>query len=157
MTLPPLRRSWRRVRLTLVREQAEQPYQQPRIVRSGQDVAALVREFLANDPRERFAVVYLDGQHRPIAIHDAHVGTANSTECHPREVFGPGLQLAAVAVVVAHNHPSGDPTPSTSDHGVTKRLTEAGELLGIQMLDHLVIGTERFYSFASQGYYPYVL
>src|SRR5499427_8944501 len=90
------RRSWRRVRLSLVREQADRPY----AVRSAGDVVGLLRAFLRDDPRERFAVVYLDTRHRPIAVHDASTGTANGCMVHPREVFGPAVMLAATAVVV---------------------------------------------------------
>lgn len=142
-----VRKSWRRVRLSLVREQAEAPY----VLRAAPDVAELVRSFLRDDPRERFVVVYLDSRHRPIAIHDAHVGTASASPVHPREVFGPAVQLAAAALVVAHNHPSGDPRPSPEDRRITDRLRAAGELLGIEVLDHLVLGSDRFYSFASEG------
>lgn len=142
------RRNWRRVRVSLVREQADRPY----AVRHAGDVVGLLRAFLGDDPRERFAVVYLDTKHRPIAVHDAHVGTCDSSPVHPREVFGPALSLAATSIVVAHNHPSGDPTPSANDRAVTDRLRQAGELLGIALLDHVVIGSERFYSFASEGF-----
>jgi DNA repair protein RadC len=142
------RRTWRRVRLSLVREQADRPY----AVRSAGDVVGMLRAFLGDDPRERFAVVYLDTRHRPIAVHDAHVGTCDSSPVHPREVFGPAVMLAATAVVVAHNHPSGDPTPSAEDRAATQRLRAAGELLGIELLDHLVIGDERVYSFASETF-----
>lgn len=138
------RATWRRVRLSLVRERADQPY----AMRCGADVVGLVRAFLRDDPRERFVAVYLDARHRPIAVHDASTGTADQSLAHPREVFGPALQLAAVALVVAHNHPSGDPTPSAQDRAVTERLREAGDLLGVRMLDHLVIGSESYYSFS---------
>ena len=140
------RRTWRRVRLSLVREQAEHSYSHPRAIRHGGDVAALLREFLGDDPRERFAVVYLDTRHRPIAVHEAHVGTCDGTPVHPREVFGPAVALAATSIVVAHNHPSGDPTPSAEDRLVTDRLRDAGVLLGIQLLDHVVVGSSRYYS-----------
>lgn len=143
------RRSWRRVRLSLVREAAAQPY----AVRHAGDVVGLLRSFLDDDPRERFAVVYLDTKNRPIAVHDAHVGTCDSSPVHPREVFGPAVALSATSVVVAHNHPSGDPTPSPEDRAVTARLRDAGELLGIPMLDHVVLGTARYYSFASESFH----
>jgi DNA repair protein RadC len=141
------RRTWRRVRVSLVREQADRPY----AVRHAGDVVGLLRAFLGDDPRERFAVVYLDTRNRPIAVHDAHVGTCDSSPVHPREVFGPALSLAATAIIVAHNHPSGDPTPSANDRAVTERLRQAGELLGIALLDHVVIGSERYYSFADEA------
>lgn len=141
------RRSWRRVRVSLVREQADRPY----AVRHAGDVAGLLRAFLADDPRERFVAVYLDTRNRPIAVHDAHVGTCDSSPVHPREVFGPAVALAATSIVVAHNHPSGDPTPSAEDRAVTERLRQAGELLGIPLLDHLVLGDQRYFSFAEEG------
>jgi hypothetical protein len=105
----------------------------------------------ARRSRERFAVVYLDTRNRPIAVHDAHVGTCDSSPVHPREVFGPALSLSATSIVVAHNHPSGDPTPSAEDRAVTARLRDAGELLGVRMLDHLVMGDGRYYSFADEA------
>jgi DNA repair protein RadC len=148
MTALVERRTWRRVRLSLVREQAERPY----TIRHGGDVVGLLRSFLGDDPRERFAVVYLDTRHRPLAVHDAHTGTCDSSPVHPREVFGPAVALAATAIVIAHNHPSGDPTPSAEDRRVTERLRAAGELLGIELLDHLVIGEDRVYSFASEAF-----
>lgn len=143
------RRTWRRVRVSLVRERADHPYS----MRNGTDVAELVRVFLRDDPRERFVVVYLDGRNKPIAVHDAHIGSACATTVHPREVFGPALALSAVSIVVAHNHPSGDPTPSGEDKATTDRLREAGELLGIPLLDHVVLGAARYYSFATEGYF----
>ena len=144
------RRTWRRVRVSLVRESAAQPY----AVRHAGDVVGLLRSFLGDDPRERFAVVYLDTRNRPIAVHEASVGTCDATPVHPREVFGPAVSLSAKSIVVAHNHPSGDPTPSPEDKVVTTRLRDAGELLGIAVLDHVVIGSERYYSFATEGYFP---
>lgn len=147
------RRTWRRVRLSLVREQADRSYLQPRAVRHGGDVVDLLRAFLDDDPRERFSVVYLDTRYRPIAVHDAHVGTCDSSPVHPRELFGPAVALAATAVVVAHNHPSGDPTPSAEDRAVTERLRQAGELLGVPVLDHVVLGSHRYYSFAGETFH----
>ena len=143
------RRTWRRVRLSLVRETADRPYP----VRHGGDVVGLLRAFLRDDPRERFAVVYLDTRNRPIAVHEAHVGTCDSSPVHPREIFGPAVALSATAIVVAHNHPSGDPTPSANDRAVTERLRQAGELLGIAVLDHLVIGGVRYFSFADESFH----
>jgi DNA repair protein RadC len=147
--------SWRRVRLSLVRENADAPYAQPKTVKSGTDVAELVRAFLRDDPRELFVAVYLDGKHRPTAIHACSVGTANNATVHPREVFGPALLHGACAMVVAHNHPSGDATPSPEDRLVTERLREAGDLMGIEVLDHVVIGEGRFYSFIDESYHPF--
>ena len=97
--------------------------------------------------------VYLDGRHRPVAIHACSVGTVGHAPVHPREVFGPALITSASALIVAHNHPSVDASPSPEDRVVTERLQQVGELLGVELLDHLVIGAERFYSFADEGFH----
>ena len=76
------------------------------------------------------------------------VGTLNSAPVVPSSVFRPAMAVGAHAIVIAHHHPSGDPTPSPEDRRVTERMTEAGELLGIQVLDHVVIGADRYFSFA---------
>lgn len=153
----PLRelRSWRRVRVSLVRERADESYQIPSAIRSGADVAELVRAFLHDDPRETFIAIYLDGRHRPIAIHACSIGTAETAAVHPREVFSPALLCSASALIIAHNHPSGDATPSVEDREVTNRLREVGELLGIELLDHVIIGDERFYCFQDGAFHSW--
>jgi DNA repair protein RadC len=140
-------RTWRSVRLSLVRERSDQPY----TLRGPDGVAALARAFIGDEPREVFCAIYLDSRHRPLAVHRVSVGTAEVTTVHPREVYGPALMLGAVRIVVAHNHPSGDPAPSAEDRMVTERLRQAGQLLGVEMLDHVVLGSERFYSFAEEA------
>ena len=139
-----------RVRLSLVREGPP-----PENIRDGGDVARLVRALLGDDPREHFVAVYLDARHRRAAVHVVSIGALNGAPVHPREVFAPALLHPTAAVVVAHNHPSGDPTPSSDDRLVTERLRQAGELLGIELLDHVVIGAERFYSFADESYHRF--
>lgn len=124
-------------------------------MRSGVDVADLVRVFVANDPREMMVAIYLDARHKPMAVHQVSIGTPDSAPASPREVFCPAVALAASAVVIAHNHPSGDPTPSAEDHAVTERMRAAGSLLGIDLIDHVVIGAARYYSFASEGFFAY--
>lgn len=146
--------TWRSVRVSLVRETGE-PFLQPATIRSGRDVAGLVRSFLADDPRENFVAVYLDARHRPIAVHRVSTGTASSSLVHPREVFGPAMHLSASAIVVAHNHPSGDPNPSPEDRMMTDRLRKSGEILGIDILDHVVIGAQTYYSFAAEVEEPF--
>jgi DNA repair protein RadC len=81
------------------------------------------------------------------------IGSLQSSIVHPREVFRSAVRVAAAAIIVAHNHPSGDPQPSCEDRAVTTRLQEAGALLGIQLLDHLVLGESSFYSFAEERVY----
>jgi len=148
------RNTWRRVKVSLVREQGE-AYTMRRRIRTGRDAASFLQSYLGNDPRERFAVIYLDTRHCVIGTHDAHIGTATGSWFHPREVFCPAVALAATAIIAAHNHPSGDPTPSAEDRAVTERLQEAGKIMGIDVLDHIVMGTERYYSFAEQGFFPH--
>lgn len=90
--------------------------------------------------QEEFLVVTLDTKHRPIRVVRITRGTLDASLVHPREVFRPAITDAAAAVLLVHNHPSGDPTPSTEDRAVTERLTEAGKIVGIQVLDHIVVG-----------------
>ena len=99
--------------------------------------------FLANEAvQEEFHVVTLDTKHKPIRTHRITVGTLDASLVHPREVFRPAIRDAASAVLLVHNHPSGDPTPSREDHQVTVQLTEAGRLIGINVLDHIIVAKE---------------
>ena len=93
-------------------------------------VAQFVRQLVANDAREHFVAIMLDGRHRPIAYQVVSVGTATASLVHPREVFQTAVGLGAVALIVAHSHPSGDPTPSSEDREVTGRLAQAGRVSG---------------------------
>ena len=102
--------------------------------------------------QEVFVVLLLDSRHRLIGEVEVSRGSLNQSLVHPREVFGPALREAAAALLVVHNHPSGDPAPSREDHEVTQRLVRAGEILGIRVIDHLVIGGTDFTSFARAGH-----
>ena len=101
--------------------------------------------------REHFAAVYLDAKNVPLAWRVIAIGTVSSCLVHPREVFRPAVHVGAAACFVLHNHPSGDRTPSPEDLQVTSRLFQAGELLGIRLLDHLILAGPGFYSFADSG------
>jgi DNA repair protein RadC len=114
----------------------------------------LARAELEGFPREVFAVALLDGKHRLRRWERVSVGTLTASLVHPREVFRAAIREAAAAVVVAHNHPSGDPEPSTEDRHVTRRLVDAGRLLGIPVLDHVVVGDARCVSFRERGWLP---
>lgn len=95
-----------------------------------------------DDRKEYFMALYLDVRHRPVAeVHVVHVGTLAACPVHPREVFRPAIELGAAALIVAHNHPSGDAEPSAEDIDLTERLAMAGDMLGIPLLDHLVLTT----------------
>jgi DNA repair protein RadC len=120
-------------------------------VRTPRDAFDLLRDSFVGRDRETVIALDLDGRHRLRQLHEVSVGTATASLIHPREVFGPALRLRACAVVVAHNHPSGDPEPSAEDRGVTERLHAAGELVGVPLLDHLVVGGEAFISLRGRG------
>ncbi|HEX3629463.1 MAG TPA: DNA repair protein RadC [Candidatus Dormibacteraeota bacterium] len=113
--------------------------------------ALLQFQDLRTMPRECFAVLYLNTRNQPVACERVAVGGLNVASLQPREVFGPALTLGAAGVILAHNHPSGDPTPSPEDLAVTRHLQEAGRLLGVEVLDHLVICAERFRSLRESG------
>ena len=101
--------------------------------------------------KECFSVLYLNTRNQPVGCEKVAVGGLNVAALQPREVFGPALTLGAAAVILAHNHPSGDPTPSPEDLAVTRHLQEAGRLLGVEVLDHLVVSAERFRSLREAG------
>ena len=96
-------------------------------------------------------MLYLNTRNQPVGCEKVAVGGLNVAALQPREVFGPALTFGAAAVILAHNHPSGDPTPSPEDLAVTRHLHEAGRLLGVEVLDHLVICSERFRSLRESG------
>ncbi len=105
-------------------------------------VAEMLRSVLEQEAVEVFVALLLNGKHRIFALAEVSRGTLTSSLVHPREVFGPALRESAAAVIVAHNHPSGDPEPSVEDLEVTRRLRDAGKLLGVPLLDHVVLGEE---------------
>jgi DNA repair protein RadC len=120
-------------------------------IRSPADVHRHFHPLLRDAPHERFLVVLLDGRHRVIRPVLTSQGTLTASLVHPREVFAPALREPAAAIVLVHNHPSGDPTPSREDHEVTARLAAAGELLGIPVLDHVVVAEQGYVSLRDSG------
>ena len=120
-------------------------------VRTAGDVAEIVRRTDPRDEREHFWAFFLDGKNRIEGLYEGSVGTLTSSLVHPRDVLRPAVVAGAAAVVVAHNHPSGDPTPSPEDREVTRRLVSAGEILGIRVLDHVVIGEHAHFSFLEKA------
>ena len=105
---------------------------------------------LRDAKQETFAVILLDSKNRYLREKTVALGSLNQSIVHPREVFRPAIQGAAASVILVHNHPSGDPSPSDEDVRVTERLVEAGKLLGIQVLDHIIVGEGRYFSFFDQ-------
>ena len=120
-------------------------------IRRPDQVVDFMRRVVRDDAREHFLAVYLDGRHRPIAHQVVSVGTASASLVHPREVFQPAILVGACAVIVGHNHPSGDTTPSSEDREVTRRLVRAGELLGVRIIDHVVVAERGFCSLKEEG------
>ncbi len=109
--------------------------------------ALLMLDGLRRARREQVVVLLLDARHRPIRLETVAVGTINASRLQPRDVFGPALRSDAVAVIIGHNHPSGDPAPSRADRVVTAALRSAGALLGIPLLDHLIVARRGHHSF----------
>lgn len=115
------------------------------------DAAAAFMATLQDEPAEVFAMICLNTKHRVIAYHEVSRGTLDATLVHPREVFKAALLVNSASIIVSHNHPSGDQTPSADDVALTSRLAAAGELLGIELLDHIIIGDGRYFSFKEAG------
>jgi DNA repair protein RadC len=111
-----------------------------RPIRRPGDAARALAPHLEHEAVEVFAALPLNSRHEVIGYVEVSRGTLNRSLVHPREVLGPAVRLGAAAVIVAHNHPSGDPAPSAEDREVTTRLRSAGEVLGIPLIDHVVIG-----------------
>jgi DNA repair protein RadC len=101
--------------------------------------------------KECFWSLLLDGKNRILSIERISEGSLTSSLVHPREVFRPAIEFSAAGVLFVHNHPSGDPSPSEEDLRVTNRLVETGRVMGIRVLDHVIIGSYRFFSFADEG------
>lgn len=136
----------------IARRIARAPARGGAVLDSAAAVDALVRRDLARERRERVHVLMVDARHRLLGERCVSVGSLMSSVIHPREVFRPAIGLAAAAVILVHNHPSGDPTPSVEDHQVTVRLADAGALLGIRLLDHVVVAADGFRSFKDEGW-----
>ena len=122
-------------------------------IRDSRQVAEILMEEMMYEKREFFMTLNLNSKLQVESKSVISIGNLDSAPVHPREVFGPAVRRGAAAVVVAHNHPSGDPTPSPQDIDVTKRLIKASEILGIKLLDHVIIGNGCFTSMKSEGYF----
>lgn len=120
-------------------------------LRSSEDVFRDFRDRLEREKREIFYVVLLTNKNRKIREVRISEGSLTSALVHPREVYNPVIRESAAAVIFVHNHPSGDPAPSPEDLEITRRLKEVGEVMGVRVLDHIVIGRDRYYSFSDRG------
>lgn len=120
-------------------------------LRTPDESARVLMKYFEGLDREVFVVVLCNIRHKIVGINVVSVGCLSSSLVHPREVFKPAILGSAAAVILAHNHPSGDPEPSAEDLSLTRRLCAAGELLGIKVVDHLVIGDGRYVSLKLRG------
>ena len=116
------------------------------------EIAEVLRGFLVDCDRETLIVCCLNVKNEPTNISIVSIGSLNTSIVHPREVFKTAVMSNAASIIIAHNHPSGDPTPSKEDINITERLKESGNIIGIKLLDHLIIGTDNFISLKERGY-----
>ncbi|GIP45503.1 UPF0758 protein [Paenibacillus sp. J45TS6] len=121
-------------------------------IRSPRDAADLLMEQLRYLQKEHFVCLFLNTKNHVIAQETLSMGSLNAAIVHPREVFRAAIKCSSASLICAHNHPSGDPTPSPEDIKLTKRLLEAGDIVGIEVLDHVVIGDGKFVSLKEQGF-----
>lgn len=121
------------------------------VIKSAYDVSNLMMEEIRYLKKEMFKALLLDTKNQIIKIVDVSIGSLNSSIVHPREVFSEAIKCGCNSIIFVHNHPSGDPTPSKEDIQTTQRLESAGNILGIRVLDHIVIGDGKFISFKEKG------
>jgi DNA repair protein RadC len=120
-------------------------------IKNPESVVKAIRASIKDKAREHFKLILLNPRNKIIGISTISIGTLNASLVHPREVFKDAITHSAASVVLAHNHPSGDPEPSDDDLKITKKLVDSGKILGIEVLDHIVIGKNNFYSFKERG------
>jgi DNA repair protein RadC len=137
--------------LEIARRTASVKWETGQPLRSSEDVYHHFRENLGREKRELFYVVLLNNKNRKIREVKISEGSLTASLVHPREVYHPVIRDSAAAVIFVHNHPSGDPAPSPEDVDITRRLKEVGEVMGVRVLDHVVIGHDRFFSFNDKG------
>jgi DNA repair protein RadC len=149
----PSKRDRLKLATWIVVREAEEP--SPRVITHPDDAARLAKEFVSacDDDKEHFWLMLLNTKHRYLMHTEVSVGSQTASLVHPREVFGPAVREGAASILCLHNHPSGDPTPSAEDRELTTRLKECGKILGIEVLDHVIVGngTGRWFSFRDTG------
>lgn len=139
--------------LEIARRFAAEELKQGQLFRSSADVFHHYQEQLGSLKKEEFHVLLLDAKNRKLKDVRVSEGSLTSSLVHPREVFAPVVRESAAAVILIHNHPSGDPAPSQEDLQITRRLRQVGEIMGVHILDHLIIGKGRYVSFVDDGYW----
>ncbi|WP_339254904.1 DNA repair protein RadC [Sporosarcina sp. FSL W8-0480] len=122
------------------------------VIKSPEDAAAYLMTDMSSLLQEHFVALFMNVKNEVLHKQTIFIGSLNSSIVHPREIFREAVKRSAASIIVAHNHPSGNPSPSPEDIEVTKRLVEAGSIMGIELLDHLIIGDHRFISLKEKGY-----
>ena len=120
-------------------------------IKNPQSVVKAIRASIKDKAKEHFKLILLDTRNKIIGISTISIGTLNASLVHPREIFKEAIIHNSASVVLAHNHPSGDPEPSEEDLTITKRLVKSGKILGIEVIDHIIIGKTNFSSFKERG------
>jgi DNA repair protein RadC len=123
------------------------------VVKTPEDVVALTQNRLKNKKKEYFLALFLDTRNQLMKMAEISIGSLDSSIVHPREVFKEAVAASAASAIVAHNHPSGDTHPSDDDIRLTKRLAEAGEIMGIDILDHIILGDQSYLSLKREGFF----
>jgi DNA repair protein RadC len=121
-------------------------------IRSPQDAASYLMEDLRYLQKEHFVVLFLNTKNHVVAQETLSMGSLNASIVHPREVFRAAIKRSSASIICVHNHPSGDPSPSPEDIAMTSRLVEAGQIIGIEVLDHIILGDQNFVSLKEKGY-----
>ncbi|MFK2824529.1 DNA repair protein RadC [Bacillus sp. B190/17] len=138
--------------LELGRRISQLKFEDRYVIRSPEDGANYVMEEMRFLTQEHFVCLYLNTKNQVLHKQTLFIGSLNASIVHPREVFKEAFRRSAASIICIHNHPSGDPGPSREDIDVTKRLAECGKILGIELLDHLIIGEKKFVSLKEKGY-----
>lgn len=136
----------------LGRRLAQQQTDEKYTIRSPKDAATYLMQDMTSLKQEHFVVLFMNVKNQVLHKQTIFIGSLNASIVHPREVFREAVKRSAASIICAHNHPSGNPSPSTEDIDVTKRLLEAGQIMGIELLDHVIIGDHQFISLKEKGY-----
>jgi DNA repair protein RadC len=139
-------------KVVLVKEKVGR-YELPRETKSPEEAYNAIKTItnVQEEAQEVFGILVLNTKNKIVAVHEISRGTLSASIIHPREVFKPAVLHNAAAIICFHNHPSGDPEPSREDVELTKRLFEAGKIMGIEVLDHIIVGDDRYTSLKERG------
>ncbi|MEK4426400.1 RadC family protein [Solibacillus sp. FSL K6-1523] len=139
--------------IELGRRLASKDLEERYTIRSPEDAASFLMQDMTSLQQEHFVVLFLNVKNQVLHKQTIFVGSLNASIVHPREIFREAVKRSAAAIICSHNHPSGVPTPSPEDIDVTNRLYEAGQIIGVDLLDHVIIGDHQFISMKEKGYF----